>query len=274
MKKNKKSRKTVGLALGSGSFRGFAHIGVLKSLLKHNIPIDYLTGSSIGAWVAAYYAVFQDTKKLEADLSAQPADNLPMLFDFSLTGGFIGGGKVSDVLEKGLKHHNFSDAKTPLKIVATDLVGGQPYIFENGDIARAVRASISVPLVFKPLPYKGHLFVDGGLSNPIPCDLVRSMGADVVIGVNLYHKNEFINKKFTMPTVVLRSTRIVLHNLAKSDIKKADVIIEPDTSVVVKRQGFQKYFTKEVTDNLIKIGEKATDRMIPKIKKLLAEQSK
>jgi NTE family protein len=265
------ARKTIGLALGSGAFRGFAHIGVLKSLIKHDIPIDYLSGASIGAWVAAYYAVNQDIKKLENDFASDPSKILPMLFDFSLTGGFIGGGKVNGVLEKGLKHHTFASLKTPLKIVATDLIGGQPYIFDSGDVARAVRASVSVPLVFKPFSHQGKLFVDGGLSNPVPCELVRSMGADIVIGVNLYHKNEFVDKKFTMPKVILRSTRIVLHNLAKSDIKQADIAIEPDTSVIVKQQGLKKYFTKEAVAEIIRIGEQATDKIIPKIKKLLAE---
>lgn len=270
MKIKTKIRKTVGLALGSGAFRGFAHIGVLKSLIKHGIPIDYLSGVSSGAWVAAHYAVFRDIKKLETDLAFRPTNNLSMLFDLSLTGGFIDGSKISSVLKKGLKHHNFSSLRIPLKIIATDLVSGQPYIFESGDVARAVRASISVPLVFKPLLHKGRLCVDGGLSNPVPCDLARGMGADIVIGVNLYHKNEFVSRKFTMSTVVLRSTRIVLHNLAKADIKRADIIITPDTSVIMKEQGLQKYFTEGAVTELIKIGEQATDKMIPKIKKLLA----
>lgn len=272
MKTKAKTRKTIGLALGSGAFRGFAHIGVLKSLIKHNIPIDYLSGASIGAWVAAYYAVFQDVEKLEKDLTANPVETLPMFVDFSLTGGLIGGYKINGVLEKSLKHHNFSELEIPLKIVATDLVSGQPYIFESGDVARAVRASISVPLVFKPLPQKGKLFVDGGLSDPIPCKPVRDMGADIVIGVNLYHKNEFVNRNFTMSTVVLRSTRIVMHNLAKEDIKHADIIINPDTSAFIKEQGLQKYFTSEIAAKLVKIGEQATNRMIPKIRKMLAEK--
>jgi hypothetical protein len=98
------------------------------------------------------------------------------------------------------------------------------------------------------------------------------MGADIVIGVNLYHKNEFVDRKFTMPKVILRSTRIVLHNLAKSDIKQADIVIEPDTSVIVKQQGLKKYFTKEAVAEIIRIGEQATDKIIPKIKELLAEK--
>lgn len=265
MKKN----KTIGLALGSGAFRGFAHIGVIRSLVKHNVPIDYISGASIGAWVGAYYAIHRNIENLKNDLTSNPKQNFSSMFDLSWTGGFIGGEKFSSFLEKNLSHHNFSNLKIPLQIVATDLISGEPYVFKNGDVARAVRASTSVPLVFKPVAYKNKLFVDGGLSNPVPCDLVRDMGADIIIAVNLYHKNEFVEKKFTMPNVVLRSTRIVMHNLAKIGVKEADIIIDPDTSYYIKKGNLTKYFTKEIAEAMIKIGEKATDKMIPKIKELL-----
>lgn len=264
-----KSAKKLGLALGSGAFRGFAHIGVLKVLEKHKIKIDYLTGSSIGAWAAAHYAIFHDAAKLERDMAGNTGKDLVRLLDFSWVGGFINGRKVAAFLERNLHHHNFSSLKTPLRIVATDLISGQPFVFFEGDVARAVRASVSVPLVFKPETYKRKLLVDGGLSDPVPVDLTRTMGADLVIGVNLYHRNEFVDKKFTMPKVVLRSTRIVLHNLAETAVKKADIIIEPDISSFVTESGFGKYFTKDVVQKIIRLGEQATEKAIPKIKKLL-----
>ncbi len=263
-------RKTIGLALGSGASRGFAHIGVIKTLIKNNIPIDYLTGSSIGAWVAAYYAIFEDIEKLEKEVTQDPKNNLSMLFDLSWTGGFISGQKFTDFLEHNLRHHNFSALKKPLKIVATDLTSGRPFVFSTGDVARAVRASTSVPLVFRPLAYKGKLLVDGGLSDPVPVDLTRSMGADIVIGVNLYHPNEFIAKKFTMPKVVLRSTRIVMHNLSRIAVKKADVVIEPDLSFFVNESNFSQYFDTGTAQAMIKVGEKAAAKAIPAIKKLLS----
>ena len=264
-----KKRKTVGLALGSGAFRGFAHIGVIKSLKKHGIPIDYLSGASIGAWVAAYYAIFKDVDRLEKELTDKPMENLPLLFDLSWTGGFIGGQKFMAYLEKSLHYHNFSALKLPLRVVATDLVTGQPFVFSSGDVAQAVRASTSVPLVFKPMAYQKKLLVDGGLSNPVPGDLVKNMGADIVIGVNLYNKNEFVERKFTMPNVILRSTRIALHNLSKVAVRNADVVIEPDTSQFIKENSFTKYFTKKIADQMIKIGERATDKHIAEIKRLL-----
>lgn len=271
MKQKIKSRKTIGLALGSGGLRGFAHIGVLKVLEKHNIPIDYLSGSSIGAWVAAYYALTRDIKRFERETLSRPLDSLPMFLEFSLAGGFITGSKLTAFLEKNLHHHNFSAVKIPLEIVSTDLVSGQPFIFKTGSLALAARASMSVPLIFKPVPHHGKLLVDGGLSSPVPGNLVRDLGADIVIGVNLYHKNEFVERKFTMPNIMLRSTRIAMYNLAQIDMRAADIVISPDTSPVIKVQGLGKYLTKEAADRLIKIGEKAAEKAIPAIKRLLAE---
>jgi len=263
------SRKTIGLALGSGAYRGFAHIGVIKSLEKHHIPIDYLSGASIGAWVAAYYAIFQDIGVLEKDLINNTKENLSLLLDFNWSGGFIGGQKFTAYLEKKLRQHDFSALKIPLQITATDLISGGPHVFKSGDIALAVRASTSVPLIFKPVQYEEKLLVDGGLSNPVPGELVRNMGADIVIGVNLYNANEFKNQKITAPNIIVRSAMVGLYNLARADLKNVDVIIEPDTSPLARASSLSKYFTKEVADQLITIGEKATDLVIPEIRKML-----
>ena len=264
-----KPKKTIGLALGSGAFRGLALIGVLKSFEKHKIKIDYLSGASVGAWVAAYYAIFRDIYKLEKEILTNPRETFTSIFDLSWRGGFVGGEKFIAFLEKNLHHHQFSKLKIPLQIVATDLITGQPFIFKEGDIARAVRASTSVPLVFKPLKYKNKLLIDGGLSNPVPGDLVRKMGADIVVGVNLYNQNEFVDREFTMPKIVLRSTRILMHNLSKSSLQSVDIAIKPDTSVFVADESFKKYIDTGVAKKMIKIGEQAADKIMPQLKKLL-----
>jgi NTE family protein len=156
-----------------------------------------------------------------------------------------------------------------LIVVATNLSTGSEIVFEKGKIASAVRASCSVPLVFKPKKYRDHYLVDGGLSNPVPCDVLRKKGADIVIGVNLYHPNEFINKKFTMPKVALRSSRIVVHNLAANSCKFADIVIAPDTSELINSVKFKEYLDPKLIEALIKIGEKATEKVMPKIKAAL-----
>lgn len=264
-------RKTIGLALGAGGFRGFAHIGVIRSLEKHGIPIDYLSGTSIGAWVGASYAIFKDSEKLEKDLTAKPRENWPILLDFSWTGGFISGQKFVKFLESSLDGHDFSSLKIPLKIVATDLVTGQPHIFESGNVAQAVRASTSIPLVFKPLSYNNELLVDGGLCNPVPASLLKQMGADFVIAVNLYNKKEFIGSKLSMPNIALRTMRIFLYNLAEGSLKTADVVINIDVSKYAKESSFSQYFTEKIGEEIIKIGEEEMDKFIPQIKSLLGK---
>jgi NTE family protein len=261
-------KKTIGLALGSGGFRGFAHIGVIRSLEKHGIPIDYLSGASVGAWVAASYAIFKDSDKLEKDLTAKPRENWSMLFDLT-TEGIINGQKFSTFLKNNLENKKFSDVKIPLKIVATDLITGSAHIFEEGDIAQAVRASTSVPLVFKPMPFNDELLVDGGLCGPVPCDVAKKMGADIVIGVNLYSKNEFVKKKLNVANIVSRSGNIGMYYLAQASIKEADVAIEMDISKYTEQSSLAQYFTKEIGDEIIKIGEETTDKFIPQIKALL-----
>lgn len=261
--------KTVGLALGSGEFRGFAHIGVIRSLEKHGIPIDYLSGSSIGAWVAASYAIFKDSDKLETDLTDKPRENWAILLDFSWNGGLISGQKFSKFLESSLQHYSFSDTQIPLQIVASDLVTGKAHIFDKGDIAQAVRTSTSVPLVFKPMSYENKLLVDGGLCNPVPGNLLKAKGVDVVIGVNLYNRKEFTGNKLSVADIAIRAMRIFLYNLADESLRHCDVVIQMDLSKYIKVSSFSQYFTKKIAEEIIKIGEKETDKAIPHIKELL-----
>ena len=265
-------RKKIGLALGSGAYRGFAHIGALKALSKNGITIDYLSGASIGAWVAAYFAMFENTIQLEKDLIDNRQENLSLLFDLNWGGGFIGGNRFIKYLEKRLQGYRFADLKIPLSIIATDLTTAQPYIFSRGSIATAVRASTSVPVLFKPLEHNNRLLVDGAMSNPVPCNVVREMGADIVIGINLYHDNEFQKNRLSLSQVVVRSSIVMLHNLAKSSLAAADVIIKPDLSQFGSRSGISKYFTKKIAEDMIMEGEKATEEAIPEIKRRLEEK--
>jgi len=266
---NMKTRKTIGLALGSGAFRGFSHIGVLKVLEKNNIPIDYLSGSSIGAWVAAHYAIFQDAKKLEKEILDNSRERWGSLLDLSWGGGIISGDKFLKLLEKNLRQASFSDLKIPLRVVATDLISGQPYIFTKGSVARAVRASTSVPLIFKPFAYQKKLLIDGALSDPVPGALVRKMGAELVIGVNLYNHKEFINKDFNVLKVALRSARIATYNLAKISARSADIVINLDDSKFVSDDNLKKYLNPETARKMIASGEKAARRALPEIKRRL-----
>lgn len=264
-----KARKTIGLALGSGAYRGFAHIGVIRSLEKNNIPIDYLSGASIGAWAAAYYARFKDIGTLEKDLIDNQKENMSLLFDFGWNKGLISGEKFLFYLNQKLQNCNFVDLQIPLRIVATDLASGRPYIFDSGSVASAVRASCAVPIIFKAPEHDDKLLVDGGLSDPVPVDLLVKMGADITIGVNLYNQQEFVTQKYTSSNIVVRSTMVMLASLSQAAMHQADIVIEPDLSRFVKKNSLAKYFSKQSADEMIHSGEEAADRIIPELRKLL-----
>ena len=267
-----KKRKKIGLALGSGGVRGLAHIGVIKKLIEHDIPIDYIVGSSIGAWVGAYYALFQDVKKLEEYTIEKKKEKFMALLEPTLGGGLIKGDKVEKLLALWLNDAEFKNTKIPLKIIATDLVTGEAIVFREGKLASAIRASISVPTFLAPVKMKGKLLVDGGLSNPVPDEVVRRMGADIVISVNLdnYIKNEeFLKtKNQSMSNVTQRSLNILRYHLSRYSTSSSDIVIEPHTPVIGIRS-FKDYFENKITSSLVKSGEVETEKIIRKLKAIM-----
>jgi len=266
---NEKHKQKIGLALGSGGLRGLAHIGVIKVLLENKIPIDFISGSSAGSLVGSYFSVFGEVDSLEKYILENSSEFLPMLFDFSLSGGFVSGKKIDLFLEKILNGSDFSQTKIPFYVIATDLISGEPVYYSTGRISPAVRGSMSVPLVFKPVSYQDKLLVDGGLSEPVPVEILKKIGADKVIAINLYHKNEFDKKEFTISNVALRTTIIALHNLAKTSVRNADLVLNPDVSICVRDIKLTNYFNIENIKKIIAIGEEEARSHLSEIKKLL-----
>jgi len=267
------NRPKIGLALGSGGLRGLAHIGAIKVLLKNKIPIDYISGASSGALVGAYLAVYGEVNSLEKLILKEREKLMPLFVDFSLLGGFINGKKINEYLKQVFNDANFSDTKIPLNIITTDLVSGQAVYFSSGRLIPAIRGSISVPIVFKPLDYEDKVLVDGGLSDPVPVDILKKNKTDKIIAINLYHKNEFKNNKFTVSKVALRSTRIALYNLAKISVSNADIVLNPDLSHISNIK-FINYFDKKNIKNFISLGEKEALKKLPEIKKMLTSTDK
>jgi len=269
MPDNKK--KKIGLALGSGGVRGLAHIGVIKVLCANNIPIDYIAGSSIGAMVGAYYAATQDVDKLEKVALSNTWRTSLSLLDPTWRGGLVKGNKVEQMINGWFKGISFDTLKIPLTVVATDLITGQEINIREGDIVKAIRGSVSVPAIFKPVKYKKYLLADGGLSNPLPDGVVRRMGADVVIAVNLekaYLANSFKGDDLSLLKVSLRSINVMRHHLAQYSLVTADIVIEP--RVILDGLGvWNKFFNNEKVSQIIKIGEEATIEALPEIKKII-----
>lgn len=174
----------VGLALGSGSARGWAHIGVIRALQEAGIKPDVLCGCSIGALVGAAYADgdLDDLEKWTTGLTWQ---DVVGLLDVGFGSGLIKGDKLIAFFEKHFVDKEFSALPLPFACVATDLASGREVWLKEGSVAAAVRASIALPGLFAPVNRDGRLLVDGGLVNPVPVSLCRALGADIVIAVDL-----------------------------------------------------------------------------------------
>ena len=174
----------LGLALGSGSARGWAHIGVIRELIAAGFKPDVVAGCSIGAFVGAAYAN-GDLDKLEDWVSTLAWKGVLGLLDVSFSGGLIKGAKLIEFFQQNFVDHEFSKLALPFGCVATDLATGREVWLREGSVAGAVRASIAVPGLFTPVVRDERLLVDGGLVNPVPVSLCRAMGADIVIAVDL-----------------------------------------------------------------------------------------
>jgi len=180
------SRKKVGLALGGGAARGLAHIGVLEVLEKEGIPIDMIAGTSAGAAIGALYAEGKDTSRIKDLVLDIKWWRLAPLVDLALPKtGFIGGRKVKELLKLMIGDIEFGDLKIPLACVAADIMTGEEVVIKEGSVLEAVRASISIPVVFTVAKWRGRYLVDGGLVNPVPVSVLKRMGADFIIAVNV-----------------------------------------------------------------------------------------
>lgn len=178
------AKPKLGIALGSGSARGWSHIGVLRALAEAGVEPDIVCGCSIGAFVGAAY-VNGDLEKLEHWVAALDWKGVLGLFDVSLKGGLIKGDKLIDFFSRNFVDHDFSALPKPFACVATDLETGREIWLKEGSVAAAVRASIALPGLFTPQQRDGRLLVDGALVNPVPVSLCRALGADIVIAVDL-----------------------------------------------------------------------------------------
>ena len=180
------TKPKIGLALGGGAAKGYAHIGILKVLEKEGIPIDMIAGTSIGSVVGALYA-----SGISISVIEKLAYNIQRDLWIDLViprRGFIEGKRVEEMMKLLTKNKSFDELEIPLAITATDLIEGEEYIFNKGNVAKAVRASISIPGIFNPVIEGKKVLVDGGVLNNVPVDVVKQMGADYVIAVDLSSK--------------------------------------------------------------------------------------
>ncbi|MFA6919147.1 MAG: patatin-like phospholipase family protein [Patescibacteria group bacterium] len=266
-----KKKKKVGLALGSGAIRGLAHIGVLKVLVENEIPIDYIAGCSIGAWVGAHYCVYKDIEKLEKDATGSKMSKFFTFMEPSLSGGFVKGLRLHDMISQWLVGRSFANLSIPLTVIATDINTGEEVDIGSGDLTTAVRASMAIPILYRPVKMGSRYLVDGALSNPVPDNVVRRMGADVVIAVNLdnYKFSDVSGeKKNSIIGVASQAFNIMWRNMSILSMQSSDVIIKPETNLIGVAS-FKKFFINKIDQQVIQGGEDYANKVLPQIKKLI-----
>lgn len=216
----------IGLALGGGAARGFAHVGVIAVLEEAGLKPSVLVGTSAGSLVAALYASGKTSAQLQ-----QTALNMEevAITDWMLPifgRGMFRGEALGRYVNELLAGRSIENMVIPLGIVATDLNSGQSMLFQRGDTGTAVRASSAVPAVFVPVKINGREYVDGGLVSPVPVRFARQMGADLVIAVDISSAPEANPAKDTLQ-ILLQTFAIMGKSINQYELKDADVVVQP-----------------------------------------------
>lgn len=245
----------LGIAFGGGAVRGAAHIGVIKVFQEAGIKFDYVTGNSIGSLVAAMYCSGKSWKDM-------------VVFAKHVRFRDIFGGriiiskspsKIEELVKREIGDINFDDLEIPLNIVTVDIKSGRAVTLDKGSVPKAVSASCCLPGIFAPVEWDGMMLVDGGLLNSMPADICRDMGADFVVGVNLNKDRRNGTNSTRNADVLVSAINIMMSVNTDYGIENSDVVIEPNLS------GY-RYFSLKNIDDMIILGEKAAQEVLPEIK--------
>jgi len=289
-------RHRIGLVLSGGGARGFSHIGVLKVLEENNVPIDYIVGTSMGSIIGGLYAIGLSPEEIEQGVEGIAWDKVfndfayreyktfrrkQDDFDFfnihrvgitseglQLSPSLIEGQQIELALDRlaypGFHINDYDNLSIPFRAIATNIENGEPFVIKSGNIARAMRASMSIPGALPPITIDDTLLVDGGIANNIPIDVIREMGADIVIVVDV--SAPLADKKDIKSTIDITGqlTTIMTRRIANQQLKtlsENDVLIIPGENEI-SSSDFDQY------PRLIKAGEVAAAEVLDTIKKL------
>lgn len=253
------AKPKIGLALGGGAARGFAHIGVIKMLESHGIVPDYVVGTSAGAVVGSLYAGGFDAFAMQK-LAIQLDETL--FADWTLRGpGLLKGEALQSFVNQHLKRRPLEKLNIPFGTVVTDLNSGERVVFRSGDSGMAVRASAAVPGVFQPVAINGRQYVDGGLTSPVPVRAVREMGADFVIAVDISATAEG-QPVDSMSAILWQTTTIMGNVIGKTELAEADIVIRP-------RLPYVKSWNFAARHEAMIEGERAAQAALPAIRSKL-----
>ena len=253
----------LGLALGGGAARGFAHVGVIQVLERNGIRPDLVVGTSAGSLVAALYASGMDGAALErAALSMDEATLTDWMLPL-LSRGMLRGEALARYVRQAVGGRLLQDMSPPLGVLATDLASGQGVLFRRGDAAQAVRASSAVPGVFAPVAIAGREYVDGGLVAPVPVSQARAMGAEVVLAVDISADPQG-NDASGMLGLLLQTTAIMGQSINRYELASAEVVLRPALSGV----GSADFTARQRS---IEAGRAAMQAALPRLRAALAK---
>ncbi|AGB41375.1 putative esterase of the alpha-beta hydrolase superfamily [Halobacteroides halobius DSM 5150] len=255
----------IGLALGAGSARGIAHIGVLKALQEEGIAIDYLAGASIGSVVGGFYAAGSDLHMLERLAIHLEWDHFT---DITVSKqGLVAGNKVKEFFQLLTKGKTFADLNLPFSAVAADIEKGEEVVIKEGLVADALRASMSIPGIYIPYELEGKKLVDGAVLNRVPVSAVKEEGADIAIGVEVSYNLVRSYNVNTIFDVIMSSIDIMQQEIAQHKNVEADILIVPEVGHIASTDLSQ-------AQECIQLGYQAAKEKIPEIKRLINEYNK
>ncbi len=256
----------IGLALGGGAARGFAHVGVVAALEEAGIKVDLVVGTSAGSMVGAIYASGKSAAQLqEVALKMEEAEITDWTLPF-FSRGILRGEALSNYVNRQVNNKLIESLPIPLGIVATDLKSGQGVLFRQGDTGQAVRASSSVPSVFNPVKIGDREFVDGGLVAPVPVRYAKQMGAELIIAVDISSAPEGNAADGTV-AVLLQTFAIMGKSINEYALQGADIVVRPELGGVKGGD-----FTSKRRS--IEAGKLAMQRLIPQLKAAIEAKSR
>jgi NTE family protein len=264
------TNRTVGLALSSGGSRGLAHLGVMKVLREENIPIDLVAGTSAGAWFGAFFAAGWSPDRFDQFTEEIKSVTKFSNWDFNILPrtGIARGRKARDrVIARSIEGRTFEDLKIPMCVVAADILTGDEVVFDSGSLADAIRASLSVPVLADPWYYQGRYFVDGGIVNPLPANVLRERGADIVIASSVIQplRESYGGSRDQMPNIlqiVFNIYSAMEAQVVKDQLPLIDVLIQHNVSA-------KHTLDFEQVHELVRLGERTARQMLPAIKEAI-----
>lgn len=251
----------IALVLGAGASKGFAHVGVLKILETNKIPIHMIVGTSVGSVVGSFYAYGLnafDLHKLSSSIEQKDIVDLTLPDN-----GFIKGEKLEEFVNRTLKNTPIEKLKLPFYAVATEIQNGREVVFGRGNTGQAVRASCSIPGVFRPVKIGDKIYVDGGVVSPVAVEAAKRLGADVVIAVDISAGAERTPPGNTIETL-LQSIDIMYSKLAAIQLSQADIVIRPKVGHIGAADFSKRH-------EAVLEGEKAAAEVLPKIIEIITQ---